>query len=140
MKHSLLIGLLLSSTIAFSQAPYSELKPSETGYIYRTIPSYQQPAFKDTITVVVAPEIITQVHLKDIDLFKMSLAASRKAKGSLKESSSYKVGEKFNIYLVKGEIKYSWEYYGDNSYGAKKVNTMVLTFDDKGNLKGQVIL
>jgi hypothetical protein len=68
------------------------------------------------------------------------LAASRKASGSLKERSSYKVGEKFSIFIVKGDVKYSWEYYGDNAYGAKKKNTMVLTFDEKGVLKNSVIL
>lgn len=140
MKYLLLSVLLIVSAATNAQNLLSELKQSEAGYTYRTIPSYQQPGVGDTITVAVAPEIITQLQLKDIDLFKMSLAASRKARGSLKESSSYKVGENFSIYLVKNEIKYSWEYYGENAYGAKKKNTMVVTFDDKGNFKSSVIL
>jgi hypothetical protein len=140
MKYLLLVLLLVTGIASKAQNLLSELKQSEIGYTYRTIPSYQQPGINDTITVTVAGELIDNVKLKHIDLYKMSLAASRKASGSLKEKSSYKVGEKFNIYLVKDEIKYSWEYYGENSYGAKKMNTMVVTFDLKGNFKSSVVL
>jgi hypothetical protein len=140
MKHLLLIAFIFSGMTSTAQGLLSELKKTEIGYTYRTIPSYQRAGISDTITVEVSTDVIEKLQLKDIDLFKMSLAASRKASGSLKEKSSYKVGEKFNIFLDKGDIKYSWEYYGDNAYGAKKKNVMVLTFDEKGTLKGQVIL
>lgn len=140
MKQFILIVLTAVSFNANSQGLFSDLKPSETGYTYRTIPSYQQSGTNDTITVIVAAEVVEKFQLQHIDLYKMSLAASRKASGSLKEKSSYKVGEKFSVFLVNDDIKYSWEYYGENAYGAKKKNTMVLTFDKSGTLKGQTIL
>lgn len=94
----------------------------------------------DTIMAIVDPGIITDLKFNETKLFILSLTANRKAVGTLKEKYSYRVGEKFNIYRVKNEIKYSWEYYGQNAYGAEKKNTIVVTFDEKGVFKSQVVL
>lgn len=104
------------------------------------VPNYQAKGFSDTVSINVADELMADLKADKLFLFKIAMTANRKAVGTLKEESSYRVGEKFNIWLVKKEIKCSWEYFGDNAYGAKKKNTILVTFDDKGTFKNQVVL
>lgn len=141
MKHLLLISLIAISLTSNSQPPpVALLDTTEAGIIFKTIPNYQGGGKMDTISAIVEPTIITELKLDKTKLFILSLTANRKAVGTLKEQSSYKVGEKFNIYRVKNEIKYSWEYYGQNAYGAEKKSTIVVTFDEKGVFKSSVVL
>lgn len=140
MKHLLLVAFTAFSLTAFSQSPVALLDTTEAGIIFKTIPNYQGGGKLDTIRAIVDPAIITDLKFDVTKLFILSLTANRKAVGTLKEQSSYKVGEKFRIFRVNNEIKYSWEYYGQNAYGAEKKNTIVVSFDEKGAFKGQVVL
>lgn len=138
MKHLLLVVFVGLFSTAGAQT-LNELTPSETGYTFRMVPPYQA-AHSDTITVIVDKQLIDILKLKALDLFTLSLTTNRKAVGTLKEQSSYRIGEKFKVFLVKDEIKYSWEYYGDNAYGAKKKSTIMVTFDKAGNFKAGTVL
>lgn len=140
MKHLLLVTLIATSLTVKSQNPVAILDTTESGIIFKTIPPYQGGGKLDTITAVVDPALITDLKLTKVKLYTLSLTTNRKAVGTLKEQSSYRVGEKFSIYRVNNEIKYSWEYYGQNAYGAEKKNTIVVTFDEKGVFKNQVVL
>lgn len=141
MKHLLLITIICISLTANSQPPAVALfDTTESGIIFKTIPNYQGGGKQDTIRVLVEPTIISDLKFDATKLFILSLTTNRKAVGTLKEQSSYRVGEKYRIYRVKNEVKYSWEYYGQNAYGAEKKNTIVVTFDEKGVFKSQVVL
>lgn len=141
MKHLLLVTLIATSLTVKAQPPaVAILDTTETGIIFKTIPNYQGGGRLDTIRASVDPSIISDLKMNATKLFILSLTANRKAVGTLKEQSSYRVGEKFNIYRAGNEIKYSWEYFGQNAYGAEKKNTIVVTFDEKGVFKNQVVL
>lgn len=138
MKQIFTLLLILTSFVAAAQLP--SLTSEGKTHTLKMVPSYQAQGFSDTVSINVAVELITDLKADKLFLFKLTLTANRKAVGTLKEQSSYRVGEKFNIWMVKKEIKCSWEYYGDNAYGAKKKSTILVTFDEKGNFKNQVVL
>lgn len=141
MKHLLLATFLVVSLSATAQpSPVAILDTTEAGIIFKTIPNYQGGGRMDTVRVLVEPGIISDLNFDKNKLFILSMTTNRKAVGTLKEQSSYRVGEKFNVYRAGNEIKYSWEFYGQNAYGAEKKNTIVVTFDEKGTFKGQVVL
>lgn len=140
MKHLLLVTLIAISSTVKAQKPVAILDTTEAGIVFKTVPPYQGGGKMDTISAVVDPTLITDFKLTKVKLYTLSLTTNRKAVGTLKEQSSYRVGEKFSIYRVNNEIKYSWEYYGQNTYGAEKKNTIVVTFDEKGVFKNQVVL
>jgi hypothetical protein len=138
MKYFLL--LLLIGFCGTSVAQLPSLTSEGKTHILRMVPNYQAKGYSDTASITVADELITDLKADKLFLFKIAMTANRKAVGTLKEQSSYRVGEKFNIWMVRNEIKCSWEYYGDNSYGAKKKNVVVATFDEKGTFKNSIVL
>lgn len=140
MKHLLLVTLIATSLTVKAQTPVAILDTTESGIIFKTVPPYQGNGKTDTIKALVDPALISELKFTKVKLYTLSLTTNRKAAGTLKEQSSYKVGENFRIYRVNNEIKYSWEYYGQNSYGAEKKSTIVVTFDEKGNFKSQTVL
>jgi hypothetical protein len=138
----LIITLLIGISVnGFSQSPLAQLDSNLIGnFSFKTIPSYQKTGYSDTVTINISKEIIYDLKLDELAIFKLSLIANRKALGTLKEQSSYRVGKKFNLWTVKNEIKLSWEYFGANSYGAEKMNTIIITFDKKGEFKSSIVL
>lgn len=138
MKQFITLLLILLSFTSFGQLP--KLIHDGTTHTLRMVPSYQAAGYSDTVSINVSDELITRLNADQLFLFKIALTANRKAVGTLMEQSSYRVGEKFNIWMVKNEILCSWEYYGENAYGAKKKSTLVATFDEKGVFKNSVVL
>lgn len=138
MKYLLPVLLLIGLTSSGQQV--DKLTPSEIGYIFRTVPMYQAAGHNDTANIEVDKKLVEELKFEDLAIFKLTLTSNRKAVQSLKEQSSYRIGEKFRIWMKGSEIKCLWEYYGDNAYGAKKKSTILVTFDQKGTLKGFVNL
>lgn len=127
-----------SATVA-TKAQFSALQKGNAGsYTYRFASGNN--TYLDTACVLVDAPLVDGLGLTHLDLFKLCLVANRKAKGSLREESSYRIGTKQMAWLKNDQIKISWEYFGENAYGAKKVCIMLVTFDKSGNFISDVVL
>lgn len=144
MKIVIVIFCLTASFV--SRAQFSELKKDTTlNYYFRALIA-NGLGKEDSITIKVDRTLVDSLNLKATDLYIIAMTASQKAKQSLKEPISYETfpAGKYIILLSDAraakpaQIMVTWDYIGQNAYGAKKSNNALFFFDLKGNYQSGV--